>query len=106
MAYGQDWEQLNYLNTITINICIDKFEAYSLKDEIIISQNWTLKLIPTAKDALKIIFDQYATNDDGTMSIADMKKYIDTCNGYSYINIHIWISIYVFWGVALSDLPP
>ena len=40
------------------------------------------KLTEPARNAFKSMFEQFATNENGTMSIEDMKKYILFCDGW------------------------
>ena len=85
-------DQIQHLDTMTFNICIQKFIAYGKNENIVFSDNYIprdrvplimgtpSRLVEPLQDALKSIFEQFATNEDDTMSVNDLKKYILYCD--------------------------
>ena len=68
-------QQLNMRDGITIH-CMKK----DLKSErVSLLVGTPARLVQTAKNALQQVFQQFASNDDNTMSSDDMKKYILKC---------------------------
>ena len=81
---------INKYSSLTFNIAISKFTAEDSNNNVIIADNNTplvsadgdtedLFLVKPAEDALVSIFNQFATNEDGTMCIEDMERYILYC---------------------------
>ena len=87
-------DDIQDLKSMTFNVSIHKFVTYGVNDDILTAKNpdaallaakydfITLpKLTKPAADALKLMFTRFASNEDGSMSIEDMKKYIIHCSG-------------------------
>ena len=80
-------DDIQHLKSMTFNVCIQKFICYDGNYEIESAQNPDApllieqKLTEPAVNALKLMFTPFASNEDDTMSIEDMKNYIIHCCG-------------------------
>ena len=94
-------DQIQHLSSLTFNVVIQSFVAYKAgeatkdneneeeKQEIVFADNYITRvplynksescLTEPARDVLSAIFKQFATNDDGSMSMKDLQRYIFTC---------------------------